>query len=130
MNTEAAEAAFLHARRVSPSFVVERGEKNQEPDITVGFYGALGSASTNRSLSFQGSLFREMGLETKLVSLRDGCFECSYLLGGVGPSQQLSQQISKGKFDSLAYRYRVLFVRFLSQPQLDEVHFERDSLFR
>lgn len=130
MNTEAAEAAFSHARRLSPSLVVGKGEKNREPDITVGFYGALGSASTNRSLSFQGSLFRELGLETKLVSMRDGCFECSYLLGGVTPSQHLSQQISEGKFDSLAYRYRVLFVRFLSQPLLDEVHFERDSLYR
>lgn len=125
-----AEAAFLHARRLSPSLVVEKGGKNREPDITVGFYGSLGSASTNRSLSFQGSIFRELGLETKLVSLRDGCFECSYLLGGVGQSQHLSQQISDGNFDSLAYRYRVLFVRFLSQPQLDEVHFERDSLYR
>lgn len=130
MNNDAAEAAFSHARRLSPLFVADNDSEKSLPDIIVGFYGTLGPASTNRSLSFQASLLRELGVSTQLASIRDGCFECAYLLGGREPAERLSHLISKGQFDSLAYRHRILFVRFLSVPQLDEVHFERDSLFR
>lgn len=111
-------------------FVESEGNGENLSDVTVGFFGALGPASTNRSLSFQGSLLRELGIASKLTSIRDGCFECTYALGGTEAAKRLSQRVSEGHFDSIAYRYRILFVRFLSVPQLDEVYFERDSLFR
>ncbi|MCW9043993.1 MAG: hypothetical protein OQK05_11680 [Pseudopelagicola sp.] len=128
MNTDAAKAAFSHARRLSPSFV--SGESSDSADLIVGFFGHIGPAATNRMLSFQGSLYRELRIFSKLASIEAGCIECTYDIGGADMAIRLSRLIEEGRFDSLAYRYRILFVRFPSSQNLDEVFFERDSLYR
>lgn len=128
MITDAAKSAFSYARRLSPIFVAKR--PGGDADIRVGYYGQVGPSATNRVLSFQGSLSHELGITSVMQSIEDGCFECTFSIGGSQEAQRLSGLIEQGQFDSLAYRYRILFVRFLTDPDLDEVHFERDSLFR
>ena len=128
MITETSEAAFSHAKSLSP-FYVSDGQR-AVPDVKIGFFGKLGTSSVNRILSFQGSLFRELGLHSRILQIEDGCVEVTYSLGGKRETTRLSTSINDGLFDTLAYRYRILFVRFLRMPALDEIHFQRDSLYR
>lgn len=128
MITDAAKSAFSYARRLSPDFVSKR--PGGSADVRVGYFGSVGPSATNRVLSFQGSLYRELAINSVLKSIEDGCFECTFDIGGEAEAKRFSRLIDTGKFDSLAFRYRILFVRFLVGQDLDEFHFERDSLYR
>lgn len=128
MSDEQISEAFDYAKAVSPFYVANK--RTTKGDVKFGFYGQLGITAINRVLSFQGSLFRELGIYSKFVNVEDGCFEVTYSLGGTDDCEHLRAVIDNGSFDSLAYRYSVLFIRFLDCEELDEVHFTRDSLYR
>ncbi|MCF7698764.1 hypothetical protein [Loktanella sp. M215] len=121
-------AAFEYARKSSPMFVeVGYGDN---VDSIIGFFGEMNSAAVNRVLSFQGTLYREFRLFSKISSIHDGCFEIGFSLGGRGASAQLLTLAKNGNLDPLAYRHRILFIRAYGAGGEEEVHFHRDSLYR